>query len=150
MADKTKGAILTGCRARLMIQGVQVGYARGVELSEAIQYDPARVLGNIEVEEHVPLAYDVRFSCSMYRLVGETLKKAGWFPGVGKSTREHLMNVLTSGDLSATLEDVKTGQIVANVEQVKIASHNWSVTSGDAVGEQVEFVAVRIRDETGE
>lgn len=150
MSDKTKGAILSGCRARFSIKGVQVGYARGVQFSESVQFEEAAVLDNVEVEEFVPVAYRVRLSCSMFRLVGETLKKAGWFAGVGKNTREHMQNLLLSRDLVATLEDTKTGQIVATVEQVQIASHNWSVDAMGVVGEDVEFVAVRARDETGE
>lgn len=150
MADKVKGMVLSGCRARFSIKGVQIGYARGVQLSEAVTYEPVRVLDNVEVEEHVPVAYDVRLSCSMFRIVGETLKKQGWFAGVGKSTREHMQNLLLSRDLVATLEDTKSGEIVATVEQVQIASHNWSVDAQGVVGEEVEFVAVRVRDETGD
>ena len=143
-----KGKLLTGARARFSIEGIKVGYAQNVTVTEEIQYDPAECLDNIEVEEHAPVAYRVRFSARKFRIVGDTLKEKGWFPKTGKNTSEHLENILTSGDLVATIEDTKTGKIVSTVEQVKIASLNWTVDSRSIVGEDVEFVAVRVKDES--
>jgi len=153
MSDKVKGAVLTGARARFSIAGVQVGYARNVTVSEEIEYQPIDVIGNIQVEEFVPVAYRVRFTASMFRIVGETLKKAGWFPKLGQSISEHLENVLLASEgrgLEATIEDTKTGETFATLEQVKVASHNYTVDARGIVGEEVEFVAIRARDETGD
>jgi hypothetical protein len=143
-----KGRLFTGARARFSIDGVKVGYARNVNLSEEVEYAPAEVLDNIEVEEYAPIAYRVRFSASTFRIIGETLKERGWFPPVGGNTEEHLTNILVSGDLTATIEDTKTGKIFATVEQCKVASHNWNVDSRGIVGEDMEFVAIRVRDES--
>ena len=143
-----KGRILTGARMRFLINGAKVGYARNVNISEELRYDPVEVLDNIEVEEYVPIGYSVRLRASQFRIVGETLKSLGYFPKVGANTEEHLSNVLTSGDMTATLEDTKTGKIAATLEQVKIASHNWTVDARGIVGEDVEFVAIRNKDES--
>lgn len=150
MSDKIKGAVLTGARARFSIQGIQVGYARNVTVGEEIEYQPMDVLDNIEVEEHVPVAYRVNFTASMFRIVGETLKKQGWFPKIGQSVSEHLENILITGELVATIEDTKTGNTFSTLEQVKVASHNFTVDARGIVGEDVEFVAIRVRDETGD
>jgi hypothetical protein len=143
-----KGRILTGARARFLIDGVQVGYARSVTLGEEIEYQDADVLNNIEVEEHVPVAYRVRFACSMFRIVGETLKSLGWFPSTGNNPAEHLENILLSGNLKASIEDTKTGTLIAVVEQVKVRSVNYTVDARGIVGKDVEFVAIRARDES--
>ena len=144
-----KGRVLTGARARFYLNGKQVGYATNVSLGEGITYEPIKVLGNIEVEEHVPTDYEVqRFTTSMFRIVGETVKSVGWFPKIGGSSDEHLENILTSGDLTATIEDIKNQQNIATVEQVKVASHNYTIDARGVVGEEVEFVAVRVRDES--
>ena len=143
-----KGRLLTGARSRFLLDGVKVGYARNVAITEEIQYDPAEVLDNIEVEEHVAVAYRVTFTASQFRIVGTTLKSRGWFPATGKNSEKHLENILTSGDLVATLEDTKTGQIISTVEQVKIASHNWTTDARGIVGEDVTFVAIRVKDES--
>jgi len=143
-----KGRILSGARALFSINSAKVGYARNVNLTEELRYDPAEVLDNIEVEEYVPVAYTVRFRCSQFRIVGETLKSLGHFPKIGANTEEHLSNVLTNGDLTATIEDTKTRKIIAMVEQVKVASHNYTIDARGIVGEDVEFVAVRVKDES--
>lgn len=143
-----KGRLLTGARARFSIEGIRIGYARSVSITEEIQYDPADVLDNIETEEFVPTAYRVTFSASQFRIVGETLKSLGLFPSTGNSPAEHLENILVSGDLSAQVEDTVTGKIIATLEQVKVASHNWTVDARGVVGEDMTFVAIRLKDES--
>lgn len=143
-----KGRLFTGARARFSINGVRVGYARNVSITEELEYFPVEVIGNLETEEHVPIAYRVRFTASMFRIIGETLKTLGFFPEVGGNTDEHLTNVLTSGDMVATIEDTKTGKIFATVEQVKVASHSFTVNARGVVGEDLEFVAIRLLDES--
>lgn len=149
LSDKVKGKILTGARARFSLEGIQIGYARNVAVTEEIEYQPVEVCGNIEVEENVPVAYRVRFSASMFRIVGETLKKNGFFPPTGQDTNEHLENILVSKDMVATIEDIKTGETISTVEQVRVASHNWTIDARGVVGEDMEFVAIRAKDETG-
>lgn len=143
-----KGRLLTGARSRMSINGTKVGYARNVTVNEEIQYDPVEVLDNIEVEEHVPIAYRVRFTASKFRIIGETLKERGWMPESGNTTDEHLTNILNTGELVATIEDTRTSRIWATLEQVKIASINWTVDARGIVGEDVEFVAIRYKDES--
>lgn len=144
-----KGRVFTGARARFLINGVKVGYARNVTLREEVQYEALEVMDNIEVEEHVPVAYRVaNFSAGMFRIIGETLKSLGYFPPIGSNVEEHLENILISGDLTATIEDTKTGKIFATVEQVKVAGHNWTIDARGVVGEDVDFVAIRVKDES--
>lgn len=144
-----KGRVLTGARARFSIEGVKVGYARSVTLGETIQYEDLITLDNIETEEIVPVGYVVEtFTASMFRIVGETLKSLGWFPKNGANSEAHLSNILTSGDLTATIEDTRTGKLVAIVEQCKIASKNWTVDARGIVGKDVTFRAIRVRDES--
>jgi hypothetical protein len=144
-----KGRVFTGARARFSVNGVKVGYARNVNVSEEIEYQPVEVLDNIEVEEYVPVAYRVTFTCSMFRIIGETLKEKGWFPSTGTNTEEHLSNILLTGEMSAQIEDTKSGKIFATLEQVKIQSHNWTIDARGIVGEDVTFNAIRVKDETG-
>jgi hypothetical protein len=144
-----KGRVYTGARARFLLNGKKVGYARNVALGEALTYERLKVLDNIETEEHVPTDYDVpTFTAGQFKIVGETLKSLGYFPSTGANTEEHLQNILTNGDLTATLEDTKTGKIIATVEQVKVASYNWTIDAVGIVGEDVNFVAIRVKDES--
>lgn len=143
-----KGRLFTGARARFSINGVKVGYARNVAVTEEIQYDPVEILDNVEVEEYVPVAYRVTFTASQFRIIGETVKSLGYFPNVGSNTEEHLENILVSGDLTATVEDTNTGKLYATLEQVKVASHNWTIDARGVVGEDLTFVAIRVKDES--
>jgi hypothetical protein len=146
MADK--GRIFTGARARFSINGVKIGYARNVNVSESINYEAVEVLDNIEVEEYAPVSYTVTMTCSMFRIIGETLKSMGLFPSNGSNTSDHLSNILVQGDLVATIEDSKTGKIFSTLEGVKIQSHNWTVDARGIVGEDCSFVIIRCRDES--
>ena len=76
------------------------------------------------------------------------MKSLGYFPNVGTNTEEHLENILISGDLTAHIEDTKTGKVFATLEQVKVASHNWTIDARGVVGEDLTFVAVRVKDES--
>ena len=143
-----KGKIYTGARARFSIEGKTVGYARNVSGSEAIEYVPVEVLDNIEVEEYVPVAYRVTLTAGMFRIVGETLKSNGLFPSNGQNSSQHLLNILATGELNAQLEDTKTGKIIAQFTQVKVASHNFATDAKGLVGEDVEFNAIRMQDES--
>jgi len=146
MADK--GRVFTGARARLLINGVKVGYARNCSGREEITYEPIKVLDNIQVQEHVPTAYVVSFSAGLVRIIGETVKSLGYFPTLGSNPDEHLKNVLTSGALTVTIEDNQTGNIFMTLEQAKATSNNWSIDAQGVVGTDMEFVAIRLRDES--
>jgi len=145
-----KGRVFTGCRARFMLNGKKVGYATNVSGSEEITYDPIEVLDNIQVEEFVPTSYRCTFSASMVRIVGESVKSAGWFPSLGTSPEEHLQNILLNGELSATIQDTKKPpKTIMTVEQIKLASYNFTVNARGIVGTDMTFVCIRIRDESG-
>ena len=143
-----KGNLFTGARARFSIQGQKVGFARNVTVREEIQLDPVEVLDNIEVEEYVPVAYRVTFSASIFRIIGDTIKSRGFFPETGANTEEHLTNILNTGELTCTIEDTRSGDIFATLEQVRTQSHNWTIDARGVVGEDIEFVAIRLKDET--
>lgn len=143
-----KGRYITGARARFSLNGVKIGWAQGVTLSETVEYQPAEVLDMVEIDEHVPIRYTVEFTARLFRLYGETLKSHGFFPQAGANSDEHLRNVLLVGEMVATVEDTKTGKTICTVERVKVQSHNWTIDRGTITGEDVTFVAIRIKDES--
>lgn len=143
-----KGRVFTGARARLLINGVKVGYARNCSGGETISYERIKVLDNIQTQEHVPVDYDVRFSAGMVRIIGETIKSLGYFPSLGSNPADHLKNVLTNGVLTVTIEDASTGAIYMTLEQARVTSSNWSIDAVGVVGQDMEFVAIRSRDES--
>ena len=149
MADLDgKGKIFTGARARFYLNGVPVGYATNVSGTEEIQYDDAEVLDRIEVAEQVPTAYRVSMRASFLRIVGKSVKARGWMPSTGKNSDEHLLNILNAGDLTARIEDSATNTTLYVFEQVKAQNNNWTINARGIVGEDVDFVAIRMKDES--
>lgn len=141
------GDVLTGCRATFQLNGVVQGYATGVSVRENIQYDPVVVLDNIHVKEHAPVGYECSMTAEFVRIVGDDLKSRGLLPKQGSSAADHLTNIIASGELTATLVDSQTGQIVANVEGVRISESSVNITARGIVGENVSMVAILMRNE---
>lgn len=141
-----KGRIFTAARARFSMNAIPVGYARGCNSRESVGHEPFRVIGRIEVVENVPVTYDVAFSASLARLVGESLKSLGWQPKVGTSPDSLLQNILEIGDLTVTIEDQITGEVIEVIEQVRFASRSTSYQSGSITMQDCEFVGIRSRD----
>lgn len=139
--------VASGARARFYLNGKQVGYATDVTVRRAINYQEVNVLDNIEVFEHVPVGYAASMDCGFVRLVAESIVAAGWFPAQAATPQEFLLNILTSGDLTASIEDSKTGKVLYNVEGVKMASEHASFQARGVTSSQCSFVAKRIRDE---
>jgi hypothetical protein len=144
-----KGRVFTGARCRFSIDGRKVGYATACSGSEEIRYDPLEVLDNIEVEEFVPIGYTVSFTSDHVRIVGTTIKSEGYFPKAGNTPDDHLKNILLQGDMVGALEDTKTERNIATIEQMKMASRNFTINARGMVGKSITYVATRIRDESG-
>lgn len=138
-----RGNVLSGARARLLIDNVKVMYATNVTYGEEIQHDPVEVLDQLEVAEHVPVAYRVNFSAQMVRVITNSIKLRD-----GVRIFPRLEDALTSGELTASIEDKITGALVANIERVKAVRYNLSIGARGIVLNDVEFVAIRIRDES--
>lgn len=135
MASQT----FSGARAIFMINAVPVAFAGGVSLGEEINYEPVDVLNLLEVREHVPVAYTCTLSATMFRVVGQSLKRLGILP------RQE--EIIMSGDLEAAIQDVVTRQTVSLVQGVRCSGHTWDITARGLVSEAVSFVCVRILDE---
>ena len=142
--------VLTGARARLRIGDIVVGYATGVTVRESITYEPINVIDNLHVLEHVPTGYDVSMTADLVRVIGQTLKTQGLYPKQGLSAADHLVNILTSGELTATIEarySDGTYQAAIEVQGVRISEQNTNVTARGIVGTNVSMVARRAYDE---
>lgn len=142
-----KGRVLTGARTRLLINGVQVGYARGCSGGEVIQYEPVDTLDNIQTSENVPVRYRVNFSMNFVRIVNRSIKNLGWFPRLGTSPAEHLSNIITQGLLTVSTEDNQTGAVLQTFEQAAIQSRNFNIDATGIVGVNCDFVGIRMKDE---
>lgn len=138
-----RGLVLTGARARLSIDGVKVALALNVSFSEEIQHDPVEPLDQFEVAEHVPVGYRVTFSAQMVRIVTNTIKNRD-----GVVIFPRLENILTRGEMTATVTDTPTDNVIANIERVRAARYSNNIGARGIVMKDVEFNAIRIRNES--
>lgn len=138
-----RGLVLTGARARLSIDGVKVALCLNVSYGEEIQHDPVEPLDQYEVAEHVPVAYRCTFNSQMVRIITNAIKNRD-----GVVIFPTLENILTRGEMTATVEDPTTGTTVANIERVKATRYQNNVGARGIVLTDVDFVAIRIRDES--
>lgn len=129
----------SGARAIFSIDGAQIAFAGGVSGEEMIDYEPVDVLNLLEVREFVPVAYRTTLSAQIFRVVGQSLKALGILP------RQE--DIITSGDLTASIQDKVTLQTLALFQGVRCAGHSWDVTARGIVQENVNFVCIRVLDE---
>ena len=104
-----------------------------------IDYEPVDVLALLEVREFVPVAYRTSLNAQVFRVVGDSLKKLQILP------RQE--DIITSGDLSAAIQDVVTRQTICLFQGVRCSGHSWDITARGIVQENVNFVSIRVLDE---
>ena len=131
--------VFSGARARFKVDGVPVAFAGGVSGTESIDYEPVDVIDLLEVREFVPVAYRATLNAQVFRVIGQSLKALGIFP--------QQQNILTSGDLTCTVEDRQTGNTMAQFEGCRAQEHSFDITARGIVSENVTFVTIRLRDE---
>jgi hypothetical protein len=137
--------VFSGARARFKIGEVTVGYAGGVSGEETIDYESVDVLDLLEVREHVPVAYRTTLSAQIFRVVGKSLKSyegTAIFP-----TNDQ---IIASNALTAVVEDAEgpTPQNMLLFTGVRTAGHTFDITARGIVTENVNFVAIRVQDES--
>jgi hypothetical protein len=133
--------VFSGPRARFKLDGVTIAYAGGVSGEETIDYEAVDVLDLLEVKEHVPVAYRATLNAQLFRIIGNSLKAQGVFPRVSE--------IITSVALTAAIEDAElTGQTMALFTGVRTAGHTFDVTARGLVSENVNFVAIKVQDES--
>jgi len=138
-----RGLVLTGARARLSLDGVAIMYALNASYGEQIQLDPVEPLDQFDVAEFVPTAYRCTFTAQIVRVITASVKLHN-----GVTIFPTLENILSAAEMTATIEDSVTGHVVANIERVRASRYQIAVGARGIVLTDVEFVAVRIRDES--
>lgn len=149
MNNTERGKVFTGARAILKINQIPIGYATGVNWTESLNYEEINVLGKLSTQEHVPVSYRVAGSFSHVRVISQSLKASGFFPKHGVSDSAHLRNVLTNGSVTMTIEDQgENGLVIASMEEVRLTQIDNSISEGTLVQNGVNFVAIRVKDES--
>ena len=150
-----KNLIVSGARARLKIQGRDIGYATGVSGSEDIEVVPITVLNNPQVKEYVPVGYTATMSASVVYLNGNSLKGSSLFPKTEADPQAHLQNMLTVGSFAGTnftgltIEILdRSGSVFMTLSEAQMTSKSWSFGPRDVVVQDVTFVGILMKGES--
>ena len=133
---------ISGARARLLIDGREVGYATGVNASEDITNVRVNVLGEIDSQEIVPTSRTVSVNCNFVRILNSSLGDQGaWVEGDTDA-------VLQFPDLTIQILDRVSGSNIWAIKGARCQTRNWTVDSGGIMSTNVSFEAIGMEDET--
>ena len=135
---------LTGSRIQFMLQGVLVGFAQNLSYSHNIAYSPLNVLGSIEVEQHIPVAYTASITFNNFRVLNRNLRTLGLWGRPGKNAQEHLINISAIPELTAVCTDVVTDTIVLIAEGVRVESSAVQAAANQVLVEDISCVVRRL------
>lgn len=137
--------IISGARVRFAVPELGVmAYASGVTGGEQITWSPVDVLGMLKVLEHVATAYTANMTAAIFRRVDKSIKQIGIMPKYGNDGKD----ILTSGVLSAIIEDILTGKIIAKAVGVRVSENRFDIASRGVVTSNVTMVCTQMMDES--
>lgn len=151
------GNVFTGARAKLLVGSEVVGYATNISGSQEIQWEAIRTLDNAYVTEFAPLGYECSASASRVRLVkspirgGPSTGAPQLFPKHGQTSSDFLLNINNLfAQMSMSILDSIAGSnvTVALLEQLVVVRHNWTVGARSVMGEDIDMLAVKMKDES--
>ena len=132
---------ISGAAVKILLNGVAIGRATGVSVSENIEQVPVQVLGDIDVVEHEPVRRTVTLTADFVRIRLKSLKEQGIFP------RGLTAEVLNFGEMTWLVYDEVNDLVLATVEGVVPESSTFRVDQGSIVTVNATFRARRLHDE---
>ena len=133
-------AVMTGAKAIFSINDTAIAFASNVSYNENIAYEPVNVLDRLEVAEHAEVGYTVDMQCQNFRIPNASVKQLGLM-----ST---LPQILTQGELKATIVDRVTGAVILLMTGVKLQSRQTNVDARGVMTETWSFVGRQNLDES--
>ncbi len=134
---------ISGAAVKILFNGVAIGRATGVSISENIEQFPVQILGDIDVVEHEPTRRTVTLTADFVRIRLKSLKEQGIFP------RGETADVLNFGEMTWMVYDEVNDIVIATVEGVVPESKTWRVDQGSIITVNGSFRARRLHDEQG-
>lgn len=138
------GKSFGGARAKILVRGIEVGYATGVSGNEMIAQVPVDVLGDAYTKEHELVGITVSMSADFVRMRQESLVQQGLWPSGDTA------DLLAFNDAPMTWDvyDQSTDKIVERIEGVVCESRGWRVDRGSVMMTNASFRGIRMTDDT--
>ncbi len=139
--------VFTGGHARFFLNGVRVGWAMNVTITEDIVQEPAIVLDMLVPAEHVTTAYTVQMQCSIYKVPTKDLVAAGLWPEAGITPDDQKRILVDFPEMNAEIWDTYNNLPVGKVYRIKPRTRNIAVQARGLVATNCTFVAIYFSDE---
>lgn len=112
--------VLTGSKAALKINGVKIAYVGGVNIDETNELTDIDVLDQLEVAELAETAHKVSFSCTLFKIDGNSTAQLGLAPS-------NIRDILTQPELTMELYNTVDDRVEYTISGVKFAGGSGSV-----------------------
>ena len=109
---------ISGAKASLRLNGVKIAFAGGVNINEENGLQPIDVLDQLEVAELAEISHVVSFSCSIFKIDGNSVSQLGIRP-------DNIDDILTQPELTMEVYDRIGDRVLYTMSGVK-----WSGGSG--------------------
>lgn len=139
--------ILTGGRCRFLLNGLRMGWALNVNVSEDILQEPANVLDMLEPIEYIITGYQVSMDCSIFRLPKKDLVQNGLWPASGRTPDERKSLLIDFPEMSAELWDTHISTPVGKIYRLKPRSRRIGVQARGLVASNITFTCIHYSDE---
>jgi hypothetical protein len=148
VATTVKGKTFTAPRCRILLDGKTVGRGTNVTIRVATEYADIDCIDSLETLEFAPVGYKVTGTIGKVKVVGTTPKSEGFFDRSGKTSDEHLLNLITSGYRVLQLLDKVENQSIAVINSVVFESWDLSVAARGVAALNMSWKAIRETDES--
>ena len=135
--------VFSGARAKLILNGEEIGFATGVSANESITHQRVDVLGNIDTQELVPVSRVVSAQADFVRITNSSLQELGVMP------RGNTADFINFPELTLEVYDQVSDVPVWRIEGARCESRSWQVQSGSIVTVNASFQARKLFDERG-
>src|SRR5512136_1501543 len=132
-------SVLTGGRARFFLNGLRIGWAMGVTVTEDITQEPVNTLDALVPAEHATTGYTVQMQCNIYKVPTKDLVAAGLWPRAGRTPDEQKMILYSFPELTAELWDSFLDVPVGKVYRIKPRTRNIQVQARGLVAVNCTF-----------
>jgi hypothetical protein len=141
MATPENSKVLSAHKAKILINGKEVGFLQSLSYSINFGVQGAKAIGTVETLEHQQTAYDVSGEASQYFLRKKIVSPESGDP-LGAKT---VLEVLESGTFDVDILDDVSKKPIRRLEECTLASESGGVTVGQLVTRRFAFQALRTR-----
>jgi hypothetical protein len=138
MANLATQQVLGGHTARILLNGVDVGFCQGVTWNVDDGVQEVFVLGSVEAQEHQQTHYSVSGEINRYYIRSNIADSSA----LGARTAADLIR---TGTFDLQVVDSTSGQTVVTLESCTLGSQGSGMQAGSLVSQRYSFRALKTR-----